>query len=450
MTAKEKIMKFTMNSIKFKLVFPIVLVQILSTNIGQIVNYLLDSGQQVITEAGITINYMEGDTGFYVSSGLSILISVLIIVFLYDRLILKRLQKVLVYTEKLGEGDLSNELQFKGNDDISRVGNSLNKSSNNIKVLISEIAHITENLNTSSHLLMGATKNSSSNLNNIHTTSSVLSEDARSLIDTSGKADSSINEIINANKLLRHKVQSSVAYTNEMQVRASQMETKVADSLDKANITYREKQENILKAIEAGKIVDEIEIISESIREISSQTNLLALNASIEAARAGEQGKGFEVVANEVRNLAGKSTEAIFDVEIVVAQIRKVFSELSCSAQDILEYINHHVTADYKLLIQSSQQYQNDAQLINNISGEVNSAAEVMSTSIIEISQVIEKVVDTSQKTSNYTSAINLSLSEINLVMNETTDSMENQSKMTEQLMNSMEKFNISEATLHG
>lgn len=90
----------------------------------------------------------------------------------------------------------------------------------------------------------------------------------------------------------------------EIQKRAVEVKDKGVSSARIAKELYKEKQGSIVKAIEDGKVVEDIRVMAESISNIASQTNLLALNAAIEAARAGEQGRGFAVVAEEVRKLA--------------------------------------------------------------------------------------------------------------------------------------------------
>lgn len=92
---------------------------------------------------------------------------------------------------------------------------------------------------------------------------------------------------------------------------------RIADVVSKSEKTIHELANNTNKI---GKII-------QVINEIADQTNLLALNAAIEAARAGEQGRGFAVVADEVRRLAERTTNATEEIEDMLNRIQKDTSE---------------------------------------------------------------------------------------------------------------------------
>lgn len=127
------------------------------------------------------------------------------------------------------------------------------------------------------------------------------------------------------------------------------------------------------------------------IKEISNHTNLLALNAAIEAARAGDAGRGFAVVADEVRSLSEKVREATESVEIKVKGMMSLVMESKLemasvnSGVDSALYANSLATSKFRKMV-------GDFQNINDLVGEINEMAIMLSDSSSIVVKQIESV----------------------------------------------------------
>jgi methyl-accepting chemotaxis protein len=230
---------------------------------------------------------------------------------------------------------------------------------------------------------------------------------------------------------------------DEIKVRAIDVKGRAIDNIEKSNIIYDENRTNILKAIEDSKVVSEVKIMADSIGSIAEQTNLLALNAAIEAARAGEQGKGFAVVADEVRKLAEQSSEAVTNIQNMVAHVQNAVTRLSRSGQDVLDFMSSNVKPNYELLMNTGIQYEKDAEFINSIIESFADSSTQMDESVNQVSGAIQNVSAIAQESAGGTEEILNSVNEVTFAIAEIAKSAQDQAELSQKLNEMVQQFKV-------
>ena len=225
-----------------------------------------------------------------------------------------------------------------------------------------------------------------------HTTSEHV-QGARKIMEALGEATETVNT------LSGQVVNNAQATKKAMEVSQHHVSQVLAAS-ESTNLAAKESKEAITSLFHS---VESVTSIVDVISAIADQTNLLALNAAIEAARAGEHGRGFSVVADEVRQLAGKTQESLKQISTRLNQLQSASNSIEGIINDI-EKASHNQRIIADELQETSLAVTGQAQVSATVAQETLEQITLQRTHFIAFEQAmanVDKEVSDSQQLSN-------------------------------------------------
>ncbi len=353
------------------------------------------------------------------------------------------INKIKAFAIRLSLYDFSEEVIINGKSEFGQTGIALNTAQQNIKQLVQEIMTNSLDMSSSSKELLATVQEIKSRMEIIDHSTEEIDKNTQEASATSEEITASVEEVNSSMEELSSKAMEGSSNAAKIKIKANEVRVAAKNALVGSKSIYEEKEKNILKAIEDGKVVDEIKVMADGIASIAAQTNLLALNAAIEAARAGEQGKGFAVVAEEVRKLAEQSARTVNTIQGTIAKVQESFSNLSENSNDILKFIIENIEPVLEQYAASAKQYGEDGEFVSSMSEEIAAMSEEVEATVNQVSEAVETLAENSQLSASRTGDIKVSIDETTKAIEGVSLTSQNQAALAQKLNELVKKFKI-------
>jgi len=298
-----------------------------------------DGYQQLLQLAEVTrqgnvapgiIAQMDAHLAAYVASAVWQSVLGLAVLFLVISILAKRfvvpIELLYKSAKNIEKGDLTQRVEFAGNDEIGELAGSFNIMLDRQKEMVHGIDNTSAQLEQSAYQVATISHEISEVSQSENAVTEGMMQDTTVLIEVAESVQQMAREAIERATIANQGAQEGLAYVGD---NIAGMDETVAD------VTHASNQVAELK--DAAQQI--YEIIG-TIRGIAEQTNLLALNAAIEAARAGDSGRGFAVVADEVRDLATRTTDSTSKITDIINKINGQVSQVAESMETVAERVN--------------------------------------------------------------------------------------------------------------